>query len=176
MEIPAHVPMSEAIGEQLFLQGYDSNGILSFYYPETDMQLLDNYIIIAIEKECEGGDTAHGANATAEPQFALITDADIKKLKVDELLRELKARGLTTGGLKKDLKERLEKAMVDKVSVTSSISEESDPPPVFGYIFLLLNLSRMSTLYVPMKGGRSKVSPKLRFLNTDTSSGPTVGA
>ena len=38
LEIPAHVPMSEEIGEQLFLQGYDSDVILPCYYPETDMQ------------------------------------------------------------------------------------------------------------------------------------------
>ena len=57
----------------------------------------------------------HEAPAIAEPQFVLITDADIKKLKLDELRRELKARGLTTGGLKKYPKERPEKSMVDKV-------------------------------------------------------------
>ena len=44
----------------------------------------------------------------------------------------MKARGLTTGGLKKDLKERLEKAIVNKVSVASSIIEEADNPLVFG--------------------------------------------
>ena len=49
---------------------------------------------------------------------------------MDELRRELKARGLTDCGFKKYLKERLEKSMVDKVSVTSSIIEESAPPIV----------------------------------------------
>ena len=62
----------------------------------------------------------------------MIADADIKKLKVGELHKELKERGLTTSGLKKDLKERLEKAMSDKVSVTSSISEEYASLIVFG--------------------------------------------
>ena len=47
-EIPAHVPMSEEIGEKVFLQGYDSNRILPCYYPETYMQLLDNYSSIPI--------------------------------------------------------------------------------------------------------------------------------
>ena len=95
------------------------------------MQLLDNFSSIEIWKECEGDDTAHEDPATSEPQFVLITDADIKKLKVDELRRELKARGLTTGVLKKDLKERLENSMFNKVSVTLYISEEADPPLVF---------------------------------------------
>ena len=44
----------------------------------------------------------------------------------------MKARGLTTGGLKKYIKERLEKAIVNKVSVASSIIEEADNPLVFG--------------------------------------------
>ena len=87
LEIPDHVPMSEEIGEILFSQGYDSNGILPCYYPETDIQILDNYSSIEIGKEREGDDTAHEAPVTAEPQFVLITYDDIKKLKVDELRR-----------------------------------------------------------------------------------------
>ena len=43
----------------------------------------------------------------------------------------MKARGLTTGGLKKDQKERLEKAKADKVSAASSIIEEAAPPLIF---------------------------------------------
>ena len=50
LEIPAHVHMSEEIGEQLFSQVYDSDGILPCYYPETDMQLLDNYSSTEIGK------------------------------------------------------------------------------------------------------------------------------
>ena len=96
------------------------------------MQLLDNYSSTAIVKEYKGYDTAHEAPSVAKPHFVLITKADIKKLKVDDLRRELKARGLTNGGLKKYLKERLEKAMVDKVTVASSISEEAAPPLVLG--------------------------------------------
>ena len=53
---------------------------------------------------------------------------------MDELRREFKSRGLTTGGLKKYLKERLEKAMVDKVSAALSISEEDAPLIVSGEV------------------------------------------
>ena len=134
LEIPAHVPMSEEIGEQLFLQGYDSDVILPCYYPETDMQILDNYSSVAIGKEFKGDDIEHEAPATAEPQFVLITDTYIKNLEVDDLLRELKERGLTTGGLKKYLKERIEKSIVNKVSVASYISEEAATPLVFGEV------------------------------------------
>ena len=79
--------MSEESGEELFLQGYDSDGILPCYYPETDMHLLDNYSSIKIGKYCEVDYIEHEAPATAEPHFVLITDADIKKLDVDELHR-----------------------------------------------------------------------------------------
>ena len=130
-EIPAHVTISEEIGEQLFLQGYDSNVILPCYSPETYMQILDNYSSIGIGKSCEGDDTVNESPATAKTQFLLIADAYIKKLKLDELFRKFKSRGLTTGGLKKYPKERLEKSMVDKVSVTSYISEEASPLLVF---------------------------------------------
>ena len=51
---------------------------------------------------------------------------------MDELHRSFKSRGLTTGYLKKELKERLEKSMVNKVSVASSIIEEADTPLVSG--------------------------------------------
>ena len=44
----------------------------------------------------------------------------------------MKARGLTNGGLNKDIKEKLEKSMVDKFSVTLSSSSEASPPLVFG--------------------------------------------
>ena len=87
LDIPAHVPMSEEIGEQLFSKGCDSDGIIPCYYIETDMQLVDNYSSIEIGKYFEVDDTAHEAPATAEPHFVLITDADIKKLGVYELHR-----------------------------------------------------------------------------------------
>ena len=47
---------------------------------------------------------ADGATIAAEPQFVLISDDDIKKLKVDQLRQELKARGLGICGLKNELK------------------------------------------------------------------------
>ena len=50
LEIPAHVPMSEEIGDKLFSKGYDRNGTIPFYYTEIDMQILDNYSSIAIGK------------------------------------------------------------------------------------------------------------------------------
>ena len=68
----------------------------------------------------------------AEPQFILISDDDIKKLKVDELCQELKERGLCISGLNNELKERLEKAMDNKIPMENIASEEEAPQNVLG--------------------------------------------
>ena len=62
---------------------------------------------------------AAGVTIAVEPQFVLISDDDIKTLKVDQLRQELKSRGLDNRGLKNELKERLEKAMVNKISMAN---------------------------------------------------------
>ena len=72
---------------------------------------------------------------------------------MDDLRREFKTRGLTNGGLMKDLKERLEKAMVDKVSVNSSISEEAASPLVFGEG---LQRNKLTPLEEPLFGPNSE--------------------
>ena len=51
---------------------------------------------------------AAGVTIAAEPQFVLISDDDIKKLKVDKLCKELKVIRLGISTLKNELKERLE--------------------------------------------------------------------
>ena len=76
--------------------------------------------------------TAAGATVAAEPQFVLISDDDIKKLKVDQLRQELNARGLGIRGTKNELKERIEKAMVNKIPMANIASEEEAPQHVFG--------------------------------------------
>ena len=65
---------------------------------------------------------AAGATIATEPQFVLISDDDIKKLKVDQLRQELKARGLGILGMKNELKERLEKSMVNKIPMANIAS------------------------------------------------------
>ena len=47
---------------------------------------------------------AAGVTIAAEPQSLLISDDDIKNLKVDQLRQELKARSLGIRGLKNELK------------------------------------------------------------------------
>ena len=75
---------------------------------------------------------AAGVTIAAEPQFVLISYDDIKKLKVDQLRQELKARGLCIRGLKNELKETLEKAIVNKIPMENIASEEEAPHHVFG--------------------------------------------
>ena len=131
LEIPAHVPMSEEIGESLFAQGYDSDGLLAEYFPESDLNALEDYSKIEIGT-CQGDTAPELAPATDVPKFVLITDNAMKKLKVDELRRELKDRGLGVGGLKKDLQDRLKKAMQDKVPIETAVTREAAPSVVFG--------------------------------------------
>ena len=66
---------------------------------------------------------AAGVTIAAETQFVLISDYDIKKLKVDQLRQELKAWGLGIHGLKNELKERLEKSMVNKIFMVNIASQ-----------------------------------------------------
>ena len=73
-----------------------------------------------------------GVTIAAEPQFVLINGDDIKKLKVDQLCQELKARGLCIRGMKNELKDRLEKAIVNKIPMANIASEEEAPQHVFG--------------------------------------------
>ena len=49
--------------------------------------------------------------------FVLISDADIKNLRFDNLRAELKNRVLGRGGLKVDLVKRLKKSMIDKFPI-----------------------------------------------------------
>ena len=145
LDIPApeseneRVPMSEELGKKLFSQGYDSDGFILDFDIDSDMHLLDDYNSKEISPSLEGTgmcdlnvlsdydlftfliylfvylSAAAGVTIAAEPQFLLISDDDIKKLKVDQLHQELKARGLGIHGLKNELKDRLRKSMVIKI-------------------------------------------------------------
>ena len=84
---------------------------------------------------------AAGVNIAAEPQSVLISDYDIKNMKVDQLRQELKARGLGICGLNNELKERLEKSMFNKIPMTNIYSEEEAPHHVFGNGLLWNTLS-----------------------------------
>ena len=69
--------------------------------------------------------------AVAQPQFILISDADIVKLKVDGLRAELKRRGLGRKGLKAELVDRLKRAMIDRVPIQNLQESEAANTNVF---------------------------------------------
>ena len=71
-------------------------------HPEQDLTELEKYSSVEIGV-CEGDAVPEPGPVIAASLFVLIDDIEMKKLKVDELRRELKNRGLGTGGLKKDL-------------------------------------------------------------------------
>ena len=67
----------------------------------------------------------------ADAQFVLISDADIGKLRVDNLRTVLKMRGIGRSGLKAELVARLEKAMIDKVPLKNDQESEAANVAVF---------------------------------------------
>ena len=67
--------------------------VLSYYYVFTFLIYLFVYF-----------SAAAGVTIAVEPQSVLISDVDIKNLKVDQLRQELKARSLGIHGLKNELK------------------------------------------------------------------------
>ena len=74
---PAHVPMSEEVGEVLFSQGYDSDGLIAEYHPEQDLIELENYSKVEI-RLCGGDAVPELAPAIAASRFVLIADSEIK--------------------------------------------------------------------------------------------------
>ena len=66
--------------------------------------------------------------ATSESsKFVFLSNEAIDGLKVDELREELTRRSLSKAGLKAELRERLKKAMIDKISVVDAAKSSSGP-------------------------------------------------
>ena len=110
--------MSEELDLTLFSQGYDSDSFILNFDIDTDIHFLNDHNSKEIAPCSEGTgicdlnvlsdydvftfliylfvylSAAAGMTIAAEPQFVLISDDDIRKLKVDQLRQELKARGL----------------------------------------------------------------------------------
>ena len=121
---------SESMNDTLFSQGYDSDGLMAEYTNiEYEMHECEMYNNIKVG----ANDRAEVAvpRAAVEAKFVLISDADIKKLKVDHLRTELKMRGLGRGGLKAELVARLKQAMIDKVPMKNDQASEAANAVVF---------------------------------------------
>ena len=117
--IPVNVTASltEDASEAVFFNGYASDGMLPNIPDMADeLRALEDYnnmpigLEVAPNEEVGGnGDVVGGdSNETeADTNFALLSDACISKLKVDQLRKELKTRGLGVKGLKVELVERI---------------------------------------------------------------------
>ena len=105
--------------------GYDSDGQPPYFGDaELEKDLMDQYneapIRISEDTVSVGIRRSTEESTENQPKFVFISDADINKMINDILKKELKKLKLTITGRKKDLQERLNKAMVDKICVFPS--------------------------------------------------------
>ena len=87
-----NLPMPERLKDKLFSDGHDSNG-LRVEYEDTAKELYESANYNDIKVRCNGIDEVVAPITEAAPEFALISNEDIAKLKVDSLRAELKKRG-----------------------------------------------------------------------------------
>ena len=74
------------------------------------------------------------ANDYSRPEigeFILLTDDEMKRLRVDGLQKKLKAKGLSIKRLKVELIYRLKKAMENKITIVTVTNDEDVPSNVF---------------------------------------------
>ena len=105
--------------------GYDSDG-----HVPPDTSHWDTYHAEAVLPSSGGPTQAQAVTTAPRNTFVLITDADISKMKVDELRTALDMRGISKKGLKNELVEKLKRAMVDKVGI---IDKETTCAPCNGF-------------------------------------------
>ena len=81
--------------------------------------------------------TTTNENITAA-EFIPLDDSHIMSMKVDELKQQLSLRGLSKNGLKAELRDRLKKAMVDKVPIQDRpqlVKLQTDSIPLLDGVF-----------------------------------------
>ena len=81
--------------------------------------------------------TTTNENITAA-EFIPLDDSHIMSMKVDELKQQLRLRGLSKNGLKAELRDRLKKAMVDKVPIQDRpqlVKLQTDSIPLLDGVF-----------------------------------------
>ena len=121
------------IPDKMFEEGYDSDGLLPCYEDSIEeMNALDKYndVQVGADEDTTTKPTPITDDNIA-PSFVFISNDDIKKLLVDGLKKELKARGLGISGRKVELVSRLQQAMVDRIPLVSISGNEVAPSNLF---------------------------------------------
>lgn len=98
---------------------YDSDGNEPQCVKDTDFNHFEASI-----------DTNFSSESSTIPstsKFVFISDEDIDGLKVDESRQELVKRSLFKSGLKAELRERLKKAMVDRIAIADAEKSSAGP-------------------------------------------------
>ena len=81
--------------------------------------------ILPVPQQAQNGEMGIGGENSAPTQApGNITVTQAQSMGVDELKRHLKARGLSTRGRKRDLQDRLKKALIENVPVVDNIEPE----------------------------------------------------
>ena len=106
----------EAAADLKFSFGYDSDGELPFTGTSMEEKtMMEEYNEESLSTSAPSSELS--SSPTNDDAFIFISQPEMKKMKVDQLRKELKKRGLSTSGNKAALIERIQKAMVDKVAV-----------------------------------------------------------
>ena len=106
----------EAAADLKFSFGYDSDGELPFTGTSMEEKtMMEEYNEESLSTSAPASELS--SSPTNDDAFIFISQPEMKKMKVDQLRKELKKRGLSTSGNKAALIERIQKAMVDKVAV-----------------------------------------------------------
>ena len=98
---------------------YDSNGNLPPLSTLMDSQHEEHELVKEIGPDDD--------DILVPQNIIILTDDEIKKLKVDGLKKELRTRGLSHTGKKAELVERLKKAISDKVPIIDTITMSASP-------------------------------------------------
>ena len=98
---------------------YDSDGNEPPCIKDTDFNHFEASIDTILSREI--------STIPSTSKFVFISDEDIDGLKVDELRQELVKRSLSKSGLKAELRERLKKAMVDRIAIADAEKSSAGP-------------------------------------------------
>ena len=116
------VDVNEGLDDEFDLNdalNYDSDGNLPPQATLMDSQHEEHELVEEIGPDDD--------DISVPQNIIILTDEQIKKLKVDGLKKELRTRGLSHAGKKAELVERLKKAMIDRIPIIDTIKMSTGP-------------------------------------------------